>query len=100
MGMDQTVAFGAGGCPAWSAVADVLARRGLAVSLAMIDGELSFPDETPTATWRELRVKMAGGMVTVIREATGVKLVVWGNADARLLADRDTLAAAFTDASR
>lgn len=81
MGMDLQVVFPAA-APDWPAVVERLATRGLAVQMRMIDGELAFPDETPPAGWRELRVAADGHMVTARRSETGVALVVWGNADA------------------
>src|SRR5262249_30671546 len=84
MGMEQTVTFPAGAVPSWPAVRDVLARHGLVVQLRMIDGDRAFPEEEPPEAWRELRLGMAGGMVTLRREPDRVRLVVWGNADAGL----------------
>ncbi len=80
MGMDQTVMF-PGETPAWSAVAKLLAEKGLSVQMRMIDGELAFPDETPPESWREIRVAAAGAMVTIRRQTGRVVLVAWGNAD-------------------
>jgi hypothetical protein len=81
MGMDQMVVFPVRSVPAWSEVADRLARRGYPVQMRMIDGELAFPDEAPPEGWSEIRVGAAGGMVTIRRQADRVVLVVWGNAD-------------------
>jgi hypothetical protein len=64
----------------------------------MIDGQLAFPDEQPTASWTELRIGTPDGMVTIRRETDGVRLVVWGNADAALLQAWNTLAWAFAEA--
>ena len=50
--------------------------------MRMIDGELAFPDETPPDNWREVRVAVSGGMITLRRESDGITLVIWGNADA------------------
>jgi hypothetical protein len=58
----------------------------------MIDGELAFPDETPPDVWRELRASAGNGMITLRREDDGIRLVVWGNADAPLRQAADTLA--------
>jgi hypothetical protein len=78
--MDQTVVF-ASPPPAWSAIASLLGQQGCPVQMRMIDGQLAFPDEVPPEPWRELRVSIAGGMVTLRREAVRIVLVVWGNAD-------------------
>ena len=50
----------------------------------MIDGELAFPAEEPAEAWQELRVSAPIGMVTLRREADGIRLVTWGNADAAI----------------
>ena len=97
MGMDQTITLAA--APAWSAVRELLARSGLAVQMRMIDGQLAFPDEEPSETWRELRVAVAGGaMVTVRREPDGVRCVTWGNADEAARQAWNALAWAFAEA--
>ena len=81
MGMDQAVTF-ADAIPSLNTVQELLAGRGYPVQIRMIDGELAFPDEAPPATWRELRVGTAQGMVTLRREPGRVLVVTWGNADA------------------
>ena len=70
--------------PAWCLVTEMLARNSIPLQMRMIDGELSFPDEMPGENWRELRISVAGGMVTLRRDADGVTLVIWGNADAEV----------------
>jgi hypothetical protein len=84
MGMDQKVVFAPENMPAWTQFADTLAQHKCPVQLRMIDGELALPDETPPHDWKELRVGAAAGMITLRREADGVTLVVWGNADAKM----------------
>ena len=81
MGMDRHVRFGDGRQPTWPNVAARLIDAGLAVQLRMIDGQLAFPDETPSDDWRELRIGAVSAMVTVRRSGDGVTCVVWGNAD-------------------
>jgi hypothetical protein len=81
--MDQRVTFSGPG-PNWEAVNRLLADHGMPVQMRMIDGELSFPDESPPESWRELRVGTAAGMVTLRREASAITCVIWGNADAAL----------------
>jgi len=44
----------------------------------------AFPDEEPSAEWRELRVGTGAGMVTVRRAPGVLTCVVWGNADPAL----------------
>jgi hypothetical protein len=84
MGMDQKVVFPPQDIPAWTQFADTLAQHKCPVQLRMIDGELALPLETPPHDWKELRVGTAAGMVTLRRDANGVTLVVWGNADDKL----------------
>ena len=97
MGLDCHIRFARERSPAWPALAERLAARGLAVQLRMIDGELSFPDEVPRDDWRELRLGTGGGMVTMRREPDGIRLVIWGNAEPGLLAARDTIAGAIAE---
>jgi hypothetical protein len=96
--MEQSVSFPRRGVPAWSAVAEVLASRGYAVQMRMIDGELAFPDEAPPEPWRELRLGTPQGMVTVRRQAEAVALVTWGNADSALRQAWNAMAWAFAQA--
>ncbi len=81
MGMELRVMFGPEAPPLWPAVAELLAARGFPVQMRMIDGELAFPDEPPPEGWRELRLGTPAGMITLRREAGGVALTTWGNAD-------------------
>src|SRR5438876_3905233 len=95
VGMEQTVVF-AGTVPTWTAVRNLLAARGNAVQVRMIDGELAFPDEEPPENWRELRLATRDGqVVTVRRESDRVMLIVWGNADAKLVQAWNALTWAF-----
>ncbi len=98
MGVEQTVTFAPGTVPAWSAVQELLAQRGYAVQMRMIDGALAFPDETPPEEWRELRAGTPGGMVTLRREADRVTCVIWGNADVAMRQAWNALAWALAEA--
>ena len=80
MGMDRTVRFPSGAVPGWDAIRVQLDRLGLTASLRMIDGLPAFPDEVPDPGWKELRVGVAGGMVTVRAGVAALTCVVWGNA--------------------
>ncbi len=84
MGMDQKVIFAREKAPTWPQFAGFMAAQKFPIDMRMIDGELSFPDETPPETWRELRVGTPAGMVTLRREPDGITLVTWGNADAKM----------------
>ena len=98
MGVELGVTL-AGAAPAWPAIAEACARRGLAVQMRMIDGQLSFPDELPPDSWGELRLGVPGGMVTMRRQSNRVVLVVWGNVDEALLRSRQALAEAVAEAA-
>jgi hypothetical protein len=84
MGLDRAVRFPTLETPSWEAIRAQLVRVGEAVPLRMIDGQPAFPDETPDADWKELRVGTAAGMVTIRRGPGVLTCVVWGNADAAL----------------
>jgi len=92
MGMDQKVVFARERTPSWTALVELLASANLAMQLRMIDGELSFPEEQPGENWRELRVSVKNGMITLRRETDGISLVIWGNADVELLRAWNALA--------
>lgn len=97
MGLDRSIAFAAAQAPAWPAIAARMQAGGFMCEMRMIDGALAFPDEAPPEDWRELRLGTPHGMVTLRREPEGMKLVIWGNADAGLLADRDRIASVIAE---
>jgi hypothetical protein len=98
MGMEQTVSFPIGSSSCWPAARDLLASCGIAVQVRMIDGELAFPDEEPPESWRELRLGTPEGqMVTLKRDPDRVALVVWGNADSKLVRYWNALTWAFAE---
>lgn len=96
MGMERVVTFPAAE-PTWPAVRDRIAAAGRLVQMRMIDNLPAFPDEEPEAGWREVRVSLGGGMLTVRREPGRWKVVVWGNADEALRADQELVARAGAD---
>src|SRR5262245_926384 len=96
MGMERVVTF-AGAGPSWAAVRDRLSAAGAAVQMRMIDNLPAFPDEEPADDWRELRVTLGDGMITVRREPGRVRLTVWGNADDELRRHLELLGKAFAD---
>ena len=95
MGMDQKVLFAPDRLPAWPQIREAFIAAGQPVQMRMIDGQLAFPDEEPPADWRELRVGTTAGMISLRREADGLALVVWGNADPPLRASWNALATAL-----
>jgi hypothetical protein len=98
--MEQQVTFGPSDCPTWSAVDTLLRDHNFPVQMRMIDGQLAFPDETPPQTWQELRLGTPGGMITVRRQADGVTLVTWGNADDAMRRAWNAVTWAFAELSQ
>ncbi len=92
MGLDRIIRFPAGCVPAWDAIKSHLARVGEPAPLRLIDNLPAFPDETPEAGWRELRITAGGGMITIRQSTDAITCTVWSNADAALLAARDRVA--------
>lgn len=88
--MERVIRFAADP-PGWEAVRETLRLVGESAQLRMIDGLPAFPDEVPERGWRELRVGLAAGMVTIRRGETTLTVVVWGNADDALRAGWDRL---------
>ena len=99
MGMDQSVTF-TKPIPAWEAVSTFLTSKGYPVQMRMIDGQLAFPDEQPTADWKELRVGTPQGMVTIRREPNRLIFVTWGNADREMQKAWNALAWAFAEVGK
>lgn len=97
MGMQRDIQF-ATAEPTWEAVVSELRGLGEQPILRMIDGLPAFPDEQPADGWRELRVSVTGGMVTIRRGDSGWSCVVWGNADDALRKGWDAVCAALTRA--
>jgi hypothetical protein len=100
MGMDQKITFSPAKMPTWPALCELMAQKKCPLQMRMIDGELAFPDEQPPETWRELRVGASAGMITLRREADGITLVIWGNADEKLRTNCNTLASALAELTK
>ena len=79
----------------WPKLVARLMALGETPILRMIDGLPAFPDEVPADDWRELRLGLAGGMVTVRRTSDGFSCVTWGTADAGLQHSSDCLVRAI-----
>lgn len=97
MGMVRVVTFPDAG-PGWVAIRDSLTAAGNSFQMRMIDNMPAFPDEEPDADWREVRVSLGEGMLTLRREPGTLSVVVWGNADAALRADQERLVQACVEA--
>ena len=94
MGLSRSIQLPSGE-PTWEAVAKRLVSMGETPLLRMIDGQPAFPDETPPDDWRELRVTLSGGMITLKRTHQAWTLVTWGTADEALTAAEAHLAEAI-----
>lgn len=76
----------------WNKISAALARFEPKGIIRMADGQLTFPDEEPLADWKELRIALPAGMVTIKRNPTGLTLVTWGNVSPELIDQRDLFA--------
>ena len=72
-----------------------LAGEGFPCAVLMVDGQLVMPRAPLPAAWREVRLKTPAGMVTLARKADGIAVLVFGNADAPLVAAQERVAAAL-----
>ena len=80
MGIERVIQF-ANPVPEWPAIASAFQTMGVTASIRMIDGLPAFPDEIPEPGWKELRLGLAGGMVTLRRVGPTIHCVTWGTAD-------------------
>jgi hypothetical protein len=98
VGVERIVRFSPGRSPGWTEIAAKLRAAGEAPVVRMIDGLPAFPDEVPDTGWWELRVGLAGGIITLCRDGDTVRCVAWGTEDPVLLVALDLCARAVTDA--
>jgi hypothetical protein len=92
MGLDLTIARGEASLDALLAQ---LAQGAFSSTVMMLDGALVAPGAPAPTGWRDARLRTPGGTVAVKRTAAGYQVVVFGNADAALLAARDRVAEAL-----
>lgn len=92
MGISHEIRFQGATAPDWGSIRERLQSAGETPTLRMIDGLPAFPDEVPEAGWKELRVGLAGGMVTLRRTADGFICVAWGTTDDALVRSWNCLA--------
>lgn len=76
----------------WNKISGAMAKFEPKGTIRMADGQLTFPDEEPSAEWKELRIALPAGMVTIKRTAMGATLVTWGNVSPELIEQRDLFA--------
>jgi hypothetical protein len=69
-----------------------LATGGLRGLVAMVDGQLQMPGTVVPETWRDVRLRFPAGTVTLVRRPGAVAVVVFGNADAGLVAAQKQVA--------
>jgi hypothetical protein len=70
-------------CPL-APVLEALVAGGMKISVAMVDGVLQGPGATVPAEWRDVRLRTLAGMVALRRTASGIAVVVFGNAGPEL----------------
>jgi hypothetical protein len=99
VGVERVVHFPAGIAPGWPEIAAKLAAGGESPVLRMIDGLPAFPDEVPDPAWKELRVGLGGGMVTLRREADTIRCIAWGGGDPAVTSALDATARAVASAA-
>ena len=75
----------------WPSLVARLNEHGEKPILRMIDGLPAFPDEVPEQGWKELRIGLLGGMVTLHRSGNDIRCVTWGTADPQLQRSWDAL---------
>lgn len=98
MGMERTITF-SDEPPTWPSIVAKLTAAGHAVQMRMIDNMPAFPDEEPDLGWRELRVSLGAGMITLRHDANQIRVIVWGNADGATLAHQEAIANACSSDS-
>jgi hypothetical protein len=98
VGAERVVRFQSGTSPGWPEIAAKLAESGESPVLRMIDGLPAFPDEVPDPAWKELRVSLSGGMVTLRRDVDTVRCVVWGSDDPAIQSALETCTRAVASA--
>lgn len=84
MGLDRTIRFPTADAPDWAAIRAALGCFGEPVAIRMIDGLPAFPDESPEAGWKELRLGLPAGMVTLRRGPGALTAVIWGTGEPAL----------------
>ncbi len=91
MGMERVVTFAEPG-PQWPVIRERLTTAGHTVQMRMIDNMPAFPDEEPEPGWKELRVTLGHGMLTLRRQPGAIHIIIWGNADEATQRDQEAIA--------
>ena len=63
-----------------------LAAAGAPSQIVMVDGALVMPGSAAPARWTEVRLKTPAGTLALMQQGDAILVVVFGNADAAVLA--------------
>ncbi len=91
LGIERTIRPAATTILSWPRLVERLAALGEVPVVRMIDGLPAFPDEVPADEWQELRLSLAGGMVTIRWAGADFRCVTWGTSDDALRQSWDKL---------
>ncbi len=80
-----------------SGVIERLARAGVAAQVIMVDGNLHAPGAPVRDDWRDVRLKLPAGTVSLKRRPDGIGVVVFGNADPALTEAQRAVALAIEE---
>ena len=80
------------GAVALDVLLERLARAGAPSQIVMIDGALTMPGARPPRDWGDIRLRTPSGTLALKRDGARVAVVVFGNADAVMLAMQQQLA--------
>ena len=72
-----------------------LSQLNVPSSIIMIDNQLVSPKLPPPSSWRDVRLKTPAGTVSLKRDAQGISVTVFGNADEALLAAQEAIVRAL-----
>ncbi len=93
MGMSKLVATRE--TPSMAKLLEDLARAGLPSTIVMVDNQLVSPRVPPPSAWRDVRLKTPAGTVSLKRDANGVSVTVFDNADEALVRAQEAIAEAL-----
>ncbi len=85
MGLQRTISFETDSRPSWESVQSAFAAVSERPVVRMIDNLPAFPEEIPELGWRELRISLSGGMVTIRCTPDSWDCVIWGTGEPALM---------------
>lgn len=68
-----------------SEILGMMVQSGQDIEIIMMDGALVAPESTLPVAWRDVRLRTPEGTITVTRRGAGLAVVVFGNADQKLI---------------